>query len=469
MKKKILHNIYSIIVFVILILTIIQIIKLNILPNKYFYPIVIFDILLFSVGLLFFNLKKKILFITGIIILLLSAISNCIGYYYISKTNSYITKSFSNPTYTINNKYFVITKTNDVDKIENINKDANIRYYKFSKSVNKAVKVLGDYKYIPSDSIFDSFLKVLYDNNNYLLISKADYDYFFNSTTLLDKSQFKIIYEFTVSEEVEINNNVKDSYNIYVNGLDFTGIMRDYNLIVTINTKTHKVLLTSIPRDYYIDVPAYNMKDTLMCLGSLDSNVSKEALEKLFNIKIDYTINVNTNSLVKIVDSLGGIDFCSDYDFITNHSLVLDTYDDSTGKKLHVIKGCKTYNGIEILAIARERMAFPGRDRYRQKNCAQIIINIGKKLASTTSLLNYNELINSFHGLYTTDINEKVIKSFIKSYVDDTNYEIIQQSVDGTDGIGVGHLGTQESWIMVPDMNTVDAASKKINQLLKDK
>ena len=469
MKKRLLINIYSIIVLVIMIFTLIQIVKLGILPNKYFYPIVIGDILFYSIGLLFYNLKKNALVILGIIILLFSAVTNCIGLYYISKVNSYISKSFNSPTYTIENKYYVVANANDVDKIEDISKDANIRYYKYSKSVDKATKDLGKYNYISSDSVFDSFLKVLYEKDNYLLISKADFDYFFSSTTLLNSSDFKVIYEFTVIEKVKVNNKTKDSYNIYINGLDFTGIMRDYNLIVTVNTKTHKILLTSIPRDYYIDVPAYNMKDTLMCLGSLDSEVSKEALEKLFNIEIDYTINVNTNSLVKIVDTLGGIEFCSDYDFITNHPLVLDTYDDTTGEKLHVIKGCKTYNGIETLAIARERVALPGRDRYRQKNCAQIIISIGKKLASTNSILNYKEIMDSFDGLYTTDMNEKVIKSLIKSYVDDRNYDIIQQSVDGTDGIGVGHLGTQEAWIMNPDMNTVDSASKKINEVLNEK
>ena len=245
--------------------------------------------------------------------------------------------------------------------------------------------------------------------------------------------------------------------------------MRDYNLIITVNIKTHKVLLTSIPRDYYIDVPAYNMKDTLMCLGSLDSEVSKEALEKLFDTEIDYTINLNTTSLVDIVDSIGGIEFCSDYEFTTNHSLVLDTYNDKTGNKLHVTKGCKTYNGIETLAIARERKNLPAGDRDRQKNCRQIFVNIVKKLGSTLSANNYNEILKSFDGLYTTDINEKVLKQLIKAYLDNPNFEILEQSVNGSDSIGIGHLGTQEAWIYTPDMNTVNPAIQKIKEVLNEK
>ena len=66
-------------------------------------------------------------------------------------------------------------------------------------------------------------------------------------------------------------------------------------------------------------------------------------------------------------------------------------------------------------------------------------------------------------------MNDKVIKKLIKTYIDDPNFEIIEQNVDGTDGLGIGHLGAQESWIMEPDMNTVNEASKKINEVINEK
>ena len=48
-------------------------------------------------------------------------------------------------------------------------------------------------------------------------------------------------------------------------------------------------------------------------------------------------------------------------------------------------------------------------------------------------------------------------------------YEIIEQSVDGSDSIGVGHLGTQESWIMTPNVDTVNTAKDKIKEVVKGK
>ena len=469
MKKKLIKNILSIIVLIIVLFTTYEILKLNILPTKYLIPILVTEIVLYLLGLILYNLKKKAVIIIGIIIYIISIIGNIFGYYYLSKTNKYISKNLEYKTYKVTTKYYVLASKNDnIDNIKNIDKEKKIEYYKYSRSINKALKSLGNYNFEASDTASKS-MEYVNNENGYFVIASANYDYLMDSTNLYSRDNYKIIKEFEISEKIKRNDEIKDTFNIYINGLDFTGIMRDYNLIATVNLKTKKVILTSIPRDYYIDVPAYNMKDTLMCLGSLDSEVSKEALEKIFNTKIDYTINLNTNSLVNIVDTLNGIDFCSDYEFTTTHALVTDTYNDSTGKKLHVTKGCKKYNGTEILTIARERMALPGRDRYRQKNCRQILISIAKKIASTSSLKNYDEILKSFDGLYTTDMNDRVVKNLIKKVLEDPNFEIIEQSVDGTDSIGVGHLGTQEAWIMTPSMDTVNDASNKINKLLKEK
>lgn len=469
MKKKLIKNILSIIVLIIVLFTTYEILKLNILPTKYLIPILITEIVLYLLGFVLYNLKKKALIIIGIIIYIISTIGNIFGYYYLNKTNKYISDNLEYKTYKITTKYYVLASKNDnIDDIKNIDKEKKIEYYKYSRSINKALNSLGNYNFEASDTASKS-MEYVNNENGYFVIANANYDYLMDSTNLYSRDNYKIIKEFEVSEKIKRNDKIKDTFNIYINGLDFTGIMRDYNLIATVNLKTKKVILTSIPRDYYIDVPAYKMKDTLMCLGSLDSEVSKEALEQLFNTKIDYTINLNTNSLVNIVDTLDGIDFCSDYEFTTTHALVTDTYNDSTGKKLHVTKGCKKYNGTEILTIARERMALPGRDRYRQKNCRQILITIAKKIASTSSLKNYDEILKSFDGLYTTDMNDKVVKNLIKKVLEDPNFEIIEQSVDGTDSIGVGHLGTQEAWIMTPAMDTVNDASNKINKLLKEK
>lgn len=466
--KWILKNILSLLVLILAIVNIYYIVELGVLPNKYLFLVIGVVLIIYLIGFFLYNRKHVVLIIFGVLFFIASVCSNAAILYYVYNTNSYMDTNFSFKTYKINTEYYLVAPYwSSVNSLPEIEKGHEILYYKYGKSINKAMGILGNYKYTPTDNVLNALVDIS-NTDHYLFIPSARYKYVMESSNLIREEQFKIIGIYNIEDEIPINNDNPDSYNIYINGLDYTGIMRDFNMIITVNTKTRKVILTSIPRDYYVDVPAYGIKDTLMCMGELDPEVSKEALENLFKIKIDYTINVNTSSLVTVVDAIGGVDFCSEFDFYTDHDTTLGSYDDK-GRKVHVEKGCKSYNGPEILAIARERVALPGRDRYRQDNCRQILINIVKKLASTTTLTNYNTVLESFEGLYTTDMNKDVITSLIKTGINNMDFKIIEQKVDGVDGIGVGHLGTQESWIMNPDMNTVNAASKQINSVIKEK
>ena len=468
MKKMIIRNILSLLSVITFLMLLITMIKIDVISTKYLTIFIIVELIVNLLGIVLNNLKKKVLVIIGIIILVITIILNVVGFYYLDKTNTFIDKGFSNYV-TVKTDYVVITSANNnIDKIDNI--DKSIYYYKYSRSIDLALKKMKKYSLEATDNISEVLNIIDNDSNNYLLISRSNYDYLFDSSILYDKNNYKIVKEFSVSYKEKKSNTVKDSYTVYLNGVDFTGVMRDFNMLVTVNTKSKKIVLTSILRGYYIDVPAYNIKDTLMCLGSLDSEVSKEALEKLFDTDIDYTFNVNTNSLVTVVDTLGGVEFCSDYDFTTTHVLTTDTYNDTNGKKLYVSKGCKNYNGKEILAISRERLNLKNNERGRIENSRKILLSIGKKTLSGSTLTNYSDVLNSYSGLYTTDMNKKTITNLFKSLIENyDDYEIIEQYVDGTDGTGMGHLGTQEVGVTVPDMNQVNSASKKIKEVLNNK
>lgn len=452
-------------------MAILNIKRLDVLPDKYFYLIVgaeiIFSII---VGLLIFATKKKLGYIIGIILSIIMIVGNVIVSNYVSKTNNFINKTFKEYM-TVTTDYLVLTSSNNsINSIEELESNQSISYYKYGRDIDLAKKELGKYDYIATDSVSNVLLTMNDKHDTYLLVGKAEFEYMMEGTILYNKEDYKTIKEFQVKSKVEVNNEVKDSYTIYLNGTDFTGVMRDFNLLITINTKTKKILTTSILRGYYIDVPAYNTKDTLMCLGAYDSNVSKEALEKLLNTKIDYIVNVNTNSLVDIVDAIGGVEFCSDYDFKTTHALVKDTFVDKNGKKLYVTKGCREYNGIEALTIARERLNLKNNERGRIENCQKIMMGIVKKSMTTTSLMNFDEMLNSYSGLYTTDMNRKVITSLAKSFINDYDkYEITSQNLDGKDGKALGHMGTQEVGVIFPDEKGVADASKKIKKVLEGK
>ena len=471
MKRRILKNIFSIIVLIVMILTIMVIVRLNVIPNKYFRIIILGELVLYLFGLILYNLKNKLLMVIGILLFIISILGNCVGYYYVNKTNDYFDKSFSIDTYKVKTHYYLITgSTNPINSIDELSAEQVISYNGSSIGINSAKKALGDFNYHEIEYggyTYYTFVNVS-KNNTYFLLPSDEYLFLIGSSNALSEDMFKIIKEFDAFEEYKLKGDIPDAFNIYVNGYDYTGKQRDYNLIATVNLKTHKIVLTSIPRDYYIDIPAYGAKDSLSALGVVNSDITKEALENLFNIKIDYTATFYTESLVKVVDTIGGVEFCSDYSFTTTHDMNLGSYADK-GEKLFVPKGCQTYNGVQTLAIARERAHIPNGERARQDNCRKILISILHKLASTSTITNYSETLDSFEGLYTTDINKRMIKEIIKEGIDNPNFEIIEQSVDGKDGKARNHWNTGDIYTLDPYMDTVNNASLKINEVINEK
>ena len=469
LKKIFIKNIFSFIVFIILVFAIYSIIRLDILPTKYLILLLVVDIVIFLIGFLLYNLKKKVAIIFGIIFLIISVLVNSAFYYYFSKTIKYIDFNFDIKTYDVKTEYYLVTsKNNSINELKELSSDTNIDYYKYSRGVELAIKKLGKYNYKDTDEVHNVLERIVSDNS-YFLLSKSDFEFVCEASQGFKEEDFKIINKFSITEKVPMNMETPDSYSIYISGLDYSGGRRDFNMIATINTNTHKIVLTSIPRDFYFEIPAYdNKKDSLTSLGAVDPKISREALEKLFNTKIDYDVNLYTTSLVKVVDAIGGVEFCSKTSFYTDHDMTLGSYEDK-GKKAYIKKGCYNYNGLEALAIARERVNIPGGDRARIENCRQIFINIFKSLMSTTTLTNYGNILDSFEGLYTTNINKKTLTNLIKSFIDNPNYEIIEQSVDGVDGKGPNRYGVEGLWTLTPKMDTVNKASDKINEVLKEK
>jgi LCP family protein required for cell wall assembly len=206
------------------------------------------------------------------------------------------------------------------------------------------------------------------------------------------------------------------------------------------------------------------MKDLLGYAGGVNNSIG--VMENLFNVDVNYFLKVNTHSIIGLVDTLGGLEFCSDKSFTTTHALITDTYDDTKGPKLNVKKGCHTYSGIEILTISRERKAYSDGDRQRQKNCQAIMISLFKKMASLNSLTNFSNVLNKVSELYSTNIPQNLVTEIAKSAIDGNTWTFDQQSVTGSDSSDFVHLGTVKDYVMRPNQDSVSNASAKMKSVM---
>lgn len=447
--------------------------KLNVLPGLYFGIIlgVFFFISCLSLFAIF-KFKKGLKIIAVTILILIGSVS-MIGCYYLYHTDAFLNQSFRNRKSSYTTVYYLVSaKESTLDDISSIS--SSIGYYSASALMEDAMKSLRsksgkEFSFVPYDDVITMFQNVLAQAIPVMLIEQTNYNLVFDINKDLKREQFKVIdevrFDTEIDSEVETTGN---KFSIYVGGNDFTNSLMDFNMVITVNMDRHQVLMTSFPRDYYIPVAGFDgKKDTLSFMGARGIETNRKSLEDFLGIELGYYIKVQTHSLVRLVDEIGGIEYCSDISFKTTHAKILDDYNDQHGEKMYVTKGCHHFNGIETLTVARERLAFPDGDRQRQKNCQQIIKAIFKQLLSTNTITNYNNILNSLNDLYQTNIPREVITDFIKETIDGANWEIKEQSVNGTDGENYVHLTNLRSYVMNPDMNTVNAAINEIKAVLE--
>ena len=448
-----------------------NVIKLNVLPVKYLIILIGVILLLLLLIILFTQKRSRKAFkVFGVIFSVIILALAIIGTYFTGALNNFLSKFNSSNTVTYTETFYVLAKNDKYNDINEI-KDTTIGYFNNISDIDLAINKLKEtitFEEKEYDNIFDSFNDVKKEKISGSIVEKNLYDALKEVTEELKGDTYKVLYSYDIEVQKEVTKKeVNGDYvNIYIGGRDFA-FNHDFNMIVTINKKTHKILLTSIPRDFYVYVPKFGMKELLgYASPGADPSNSIGALENLFETDINYFVEIKTDNFVDIVDVVGGVEFCSDKSFTTTHALILNSYDDTKGQKLRVEKGCKTYKGIEILTIARERLAYPDGDRQRQKNCQAIIINLFKKMTSLGSLANFSNVLDKVSNLYTTNVPQDLVTEIAKSAIDGNSWTFEQQSVTGADSRGFVHRGTVEDYVMQPNQDSVSAAKAKMKGIM---
>lgn len=449
-------------------------VSLHFVPFKFVLFIVAF-LVFFNIAILFLLKRKKVSFqIAGYLLTIFLILIETVGIYYVDRTNQFLNQAFGHANGSYTSTFYVLTKVADHSKQLEDYRDQKISYYSNAPHMDEATAKLSEqvaYEKVAVDDLYSLFNDLGNNEVSALLIDQNYYDFVFDAIPNLKKEDFQLIHSFDITFQVENKDvgDVGESFNIYVGGNDFTGSLMDFNMIITVNMKKHQILMTSIPRDYYIPVTGLNgRKDTLSFMGALGHGIetNRKSLEEFFGVDLSYYVKIDTKSLVGIVDEVGGIDYCSDVSYWTTHAMILDDYDDSKGEKLYVQKGCHHLNGIETLTVARERKAFPGGDRQRQKNCQDIIQAIFKQLLSTNTITNYNNILNSLSDLYQTNIPREKITDLLYETINGASWEFQEQSVNGSDGQNYVRLTNILSYVMNPNMDTVNSAIVKIKEVL---
>lgn len=283
-------------------------------------------------------------------------------------------------------------------------------------------------------------------------------------------SNLKTIYTYKIKKKN--NNSAKqvDSkvFNIYISGIDTYGSIStvsrsDVNIIMTVNMNTHKILLTTTPRDAHVKIPGggADQYDKLTHAGIYGVETSEKTLENLYGIKIDYYARINFTSFLKLIDQLGGVTVHNDQAFTSLHG------------KFDFPVGDIQMNSEQALGFVRERYSLDGGDNDRGKNQEKVISAIVNKLASLKSVSNFTSIVNNLQDSVQTNMSLDTINALANTQLDSgSKFTVTSQAVTGTGSTGQltsYAMPNSSLYMMKLDDSSVESASQAIKNLMEEK
>ncbi len=445
---------------------------LNILPLDYFITLVCVFIVV--VGLLIYLMINKKTRIISSLISFVLIIINVLGILYSSTTYGFL-ESITNIGSSVLNYEVVVLSNSDYDSILDVkNKTIGVVETVLDKSIEK-LEEEGSFEIDKEFSTEDLATSLLNGQVDALLLLDSEVDILKEHYPSFEKN-IRVIYTFSlkVKDDVTAKNIdvTESSFNILVSGIDTYGTIgslsrSDVNMVVTVNPNTKEMVLTSIPRDYYVDLYGKNAKDKLAHVGIYGMETTVKTIEDLLDIEINYYVKFNFSSLIKIVDAIGGIEVDNPTAFTA------DYYDEPKDAwvKYTFKQGLIKLEGEKALAFARERKAFAEGDIKRAKNQQLVIEAVLDKVLSPSIIVKYSNLLKSLENTFITNMSRERITNFIKMEIKDGGKYVINNLVlNGTSDYAYTYsYPSSMLYVMIPNEEQILDGKNEINRVYYNK
>lgn len=279
----------------------------------------------------------------------------------------------------------------------------------------------------------------------------------------------------------------KEPFHILISGTDKEGpistfALSDVNMIVTVNPVTNQILLTSIPRDYFVDIIGMDNvsgKDKLTHSAKGGIQCTLETVENLMGIEFNYYAKFNFTSFMNVIDALGGITIdVPKYQVIGRNDGVFKTKKGNDGKGYVIEPGKTTMDADKALAFVRERKAFVDGDNIRGKNQMLMVQALVKKCCSPSIITHMSDVFNSLENSFETNMSAQDIKSLINMQIDNMpswdvqTYHLEGDSSQRTLELAISGDVTKSNphglYITVPYQDSVDQAKGYIEQVMNN-
>lgn len=438
-----------------------QMFRYNLLAFRWFNIIITVLAVLLAIGAGIF-IKKKIAKVFTLLLLIFGITLGSIGVFGIQQfisVTSKLNETSAVSNYTMSIAVLKDSEIESVSQLESVaapvdNDQENVqkliddvqKNQQQTLTVSSIESYLEAYKQLQSGEVKAIVLNEAFEN-----IIESEYP---NHADIIKK-----IYTMGVKKKVKGPKASKgNGMTIYVSGIDTYGPISsvsrsDVNILMTVNTDTKEVLLTTTPRDSYVPIAdgGNNQYDKLTHAGLYGVDASIHTLENLYGIDINYYARLNFTSFLKLIDLLGGIDVYNDQAFNAH-----------TNNGKHYPVGNLHLDSKDALGFVRERYSLADGDRDRGRNQQKVITAIIQKLTSAEVLANYSAVIQGLQESVQTNMPVEVMTDLVNRQLEKGGkYDVQSQDLKGTGRMDLPSYAMPGSQLYMMEVSQDSLASVK--------
>nr|WP_155669054.1 LCP family protein [Ornithinibacillus caprae] len=211
-------------------------------------------------------------------------------------------------------------------------------------------------------------------------------------------------------KEIESIFKDKKSMNVLLLGVDQRAGDKgrsDTMILLSLNPHTDSMIMLSIPRDTYVNIPGRGMDKINHAYAFGDVELSVQTVEEAFDLPIHFYSRVNMEGFQQGIDAIGGVTINNEQQFSqggTNFS-----------------EGQIHLNGKEALDYIRMRKNDPRGDLGRNERQRKVITASLNEAASFSSITKVGEILNIVGGNVKTDLNMGNMQNLFTNYLGTRN------------------------------------------------
>ncbi|WP_084676289.1 LCP family glycopolymer transferase [Carnobacterium pleistocenium] len=262
------------------------------------------------------------------------------------------------------------------------------------------------------------------------------------------------IYKDVEKEEVRdssVDISKKDPFSILLLGVDTGDLGRteqgrsDTMMVLTVNPNTDTTTIISIPRDTRTEIVGHGTTDKINHAYAFGgTSMSVNTVQNMLDIPIDHYVQVNMQGLQDVVNAVGGVQVTSPLTFSS------EGYNFTEGVTASL-------DGEAALAYSRMRYDDPNGDNGRQERQRQVIQATVEKVASLSTISNYQDILGSLENNMQTSLEfDDMVKLF-------NNYRSAAGNIQQDQLVATGSMIDGIYYGIVPDeeMNRVSSLLKE--------